>query len=71
MGSENEFVKVEFDVPRNIYKAVEYICNLGPIQDIKNYMIWCLKQDVECMYLGGWPEHTDYINNELKAILEG
>ena len=65
----SETVKVELEVPVNVYRAMEYICSLDPVKDIKEYMVWCLEADAEGMVLGDWAEHNDFINERIKTLL--
>jgi len=66
-----ETVKVELEVPKNIYKAIEFICTIEPKQDIKEYMIWCLDRDADSMTLGAWDKHVNYLNEHIQALLKG
>ena len=64
-----EVMRVELDIPVNTYKALEYICNLPPKEDVKSYMIRALYMDAESVADSGFPDQVYYLSDELKKIL--
>jgi len=69
--SEPETVKVELDIPVNVYRAIEFICSLEPKRDLKKFMIGALFEDAESKASSSWDRQTNFFNKRLEAILKG